>query len=256
MNEKVKQVKTCAPGANERIKTYVHGLDERIEGGIPKGYVILVAGPAGSMKSSFAFNILYHCAKEKKIKSMYLSLEQRKESLARHMKKLNLNLDDVKDYVTIMDLGKLRTDLGDEVLASGFKMEEGKKISWMRSLKEQIVNYKAIQGFEIIAIDSLDALCALSVMDNPRNEMFHFFEDLRTLGLTTLVISEMAGETKLFGKYEVESFLSDGIIHLATERAGKTVGRFICIVKMRETKHATDYFPLLVTERGFEIVTR
>ncbi|MEW6069657.1 MAG: ATPase domain-containing protein [Candidatus Thermoplasmatota archaeon] len=240
----------------DRIKTYVKGLDEKMEGGIPRGYVILVSGPAGSMKSSFAFNILYNTAKERKIKCVYLSLEQSKESLLRHMRKLNMNLEDVKDYLTVMDLGKLRKEVGEDVLAAGFKLEEGRKISWMRSIKDQIKNYKQMLGFEVIVIDSLDALCALSVMDNPRNEMFHFFEDMRALGLTTLIVSEMPGETKLFGKYEVESFLSDGIIHLATERTGKTVGRFISVIKMRETKHPTDYFPLLVTEHGFEIVTR
>lgn len=239
-----------------RVKTYVRGLDEKMEGGIPKGYVILVAGPTGSMKSSFAFNILYNSAKESKIKSLYLSLEQRKESLVRHMRKLNMKLEDVKDYLNVMDLGKLRKEIGEEVLAAGFKLEEGKKISWMRSIKDQLKNYQKMLRFELVVIDSLDALCALSTMDNPRNEMFHFFEDLRALGLTTLIISEMPGERKLYGKYEVESFLSDGIIHLATERTGKTVGRFICVVKMRETKHATDFFPLLVSEKGFEIVTR
>ncbi|MDI6708713.1 MAG: ATPase domain-containing protein [Candidatus Thermoplasmatota archaeon] len=240
----------------DRIKTYVSGLDEKMEGGIPKHYVVLISGPTGSMKSSLVFNILYNSARERKIKGLYLSLEQSRESLIRHMQKLNMNIENVKDYVTVMDLGKVRKEVGEEVVAAGFKIEEGRKISWIRSLKDQIENYKQMLRFEIVVIDSLDALCALSVMDNPRSEMFHFFEDLRSLGLTTFVVSEMPGESKLFGKYEIESFLSDGIIHLATERTGKTVGRYISVVKMRETKHPTDYFPLLVTERGFEIVTK
>jgi circadian clock protein KaiC len=240
----------------DRIRTYVKGLDERMEGGIPKGYVVLISGPAGSMKSSLAFNILYNTAKEKKTKSLYLSLEQRKESLVRHMRKLRMDLTDVRDYLTIMDLGKLRTEVGEEVLVSGFQMRHGQKITWLKSVKDQLKTYKQMLGFEIVVIDSLDALCALSALEKPRSEMFHFFEDLRNIGVTAFIVSEMAGETKLYGKYEVESFLSDGIIHLATERTGKTIGRFINIVKMRETKHPTEYFPLLVTERGFEIVTR
>ena len=48
------------------IRTYVTGLDNRIEGGIPKGHIVLIAGESGSMKSSLAWNILYNYAKEKK----------------------------------------------------------------------------------------------------------------------------------------------------------------------------------------------
>ncbi|MDI6916623.1 MAG: ATPase domain-containing protein [Thermoplasmatales archaeon] len=240
----------------KRIKTYVNGLDERMEGGIPAGYVVLVSGSTGCMKSSFAFNVLYNAAKEKGEKGLYLSLEQSKESLGRHMKKINLDPDSVKNTVTIMDLGKLRTEIGEEALAMGFKVEDGKKVSWMNALGAQIKNYEEMLGFKILVIDSLDALCVLSAMDNPRNELFHFFEGLRSMGLTTLVISEMHGEKKSFGKYDVESFLSDGIIHLSMEREKRTVGRYISVVKMRETKHATDYFPLLVTDKGFEIIAK
>lgn len=241
---------------NERIKTYVYGLDERMDGGIPDGYIVLVAGSTGCMKSSFAFNVLYNAAKNKKIKGMYLSLEQSKESLSEHMKKVGFDPDKVKGMVTIMDLGKLRTEIGEEALSMGFTVEEGKKISWMKSLLKQIKKYQQMQGFKILVLDSLDALCVLSAMDNPRNETFHFFEGLRRLGLTTLVVSEIHGERKTFGKYGVESFLSDGIIHLAMEREKRTVGRYISVVKMRSTKHATDYFPLLLTNRGFEIIAK
>ena len=48
-NEKVK-----------RIKTYIKGLDENLQGGIPEGHIVLVCGSAGTMKSSVSFNILYN----------------------------------------------------------------------------------------------------------------------------------------------------------------------------------------------------
>ena len=46
----------------DRIRTFVRGLDERLEGGVPKNSVVLIAGKAGSMKSSFCFSILYNQA--------------------------------------------------------------------------------------------------------------------------------------------------------------------------------------------------
>ena len=53
-----------------RIKTRVTGLDERLEGGIPGGYLVLVAGPPGSLKSSFAYRILYYEALERGAKGL------------------------------------------------------------------------------------------------------------------------------------------------------------------------------------------
>ena len=239
-----------------KIKLYVKGLDEQMEGGVPVGSVVMIVGTSGSMKSSFAFNILYHSAKDEGIKGLYISLEQNRKSLTQHMKKLGMDLDIVKDSVTVMDLGKLRKELGEEVISLGFKSDAGKRTGWMHTLKEQIENYKKMLGFEIVVIDSLNALCVLSVMDNPRNEMYHFFEGLRDMKLSTFVISEMRGDMKTFGEYGVESFLADGIIYLTLERTGRSVGRYINIVKMRETKHPTDYFPLLVTHHGFEIIAK
>ena len=42
-----------------RIRTFIHGFDEKMSGGIPQGHVVLLAGEPGTMKSTIAFNIIY-----------------------------------------------------------------------------------------------------------------------------------------------------------------------------------------------------
>ena len=69
-------------------------------------------------------------------------------------------------------------------------------------------------------------------------------------------MTSMHPDTRRFGSYGVETFLADGLIHLEMEKMGKNVGRFISIVKMREVRHPTDYFPLLVDRDGFKVVTK
>jgi KaiC/GvpD/RAD55 family RecA-like ATPase len=229
------------------VHTYVKGLDERIEGGIPKGHIVLICGPAGSMKSSFTFNIMYNYVREKRGKALYLTLEQSRESLVRQMKKLGLDPDKFKDEIAILDIAWLRKELEESGETS---------INWFDSVQKQLVNYREFIEYDILGFDSLDALYTLSTMENPRSALFFFFEKLRSMKVTSLIISEMSPERLHFGKYGVEPFLADGIIHLDLERIGKTVGRFISIVKMREVKHPTDYFPLLVDGEGFKIVTR
>ncbi|UCF09195.1 MAG: hypothetical protein JSW28_00930, partial [Thermoplasmata archaeon] len=44
--------------------TYINGLDKQLEGGIPEEHIVLIAGAAGTMKSSIAYNILYNNVKQ------------------------------------------------------------------------------------------------------------------------------------------------------------------------------------------------
>jgi circadian clock protein KaiC len=231
----------------DRIKTYIQGLDERMGGGIPRGHIILICGPSGSLKSSLAFNIVYHAAKELKLKAVYMSLEQSRTSLIENMRNLGMDHNEVKDDLAVVDLGAVRKKIKD--------IEMAKSTDWMDSIMKHLRTYRKL-GSDIVCIDSLEALYVLSGMKNPRNELFHFFENLRDLNLTSFLISEMPEKEIRFGKYGVESFLSDGIIHLALERYERSVGRFISVVKMRKTKHSTDYYPLLVDEKGFRIVAK
>ena len=50
----------------ERFKTYIKHFDGAMEGGIPKGHVVLVSGTSGTMKSSVILNMLYKNAQQGK----------------------------------------------------------------------------------------------------------------------------------------------------------------------------------------------
>jgi len=227
----------------ERIKTYVKYLDEKLNDGIPVGHTVLVRGSTGTMKSSFSFYMLYNLAKNDGIKSMYISLEQKKNDLLEHMSNMGVNIDDVKDYIAIETLSDLRKE--SKKLTMGMNWP-AITLDYIKQLKEK--------GFDIVVIDSFNALCALSKTDYSRVDLMEFFEGLKNLGLTAFLIYETPkGE---FIGHGIEEFLADGIINLTMERRGETVTRHLNIVKMRKTKHATDYFPLLVDEEGFKIVAK
>lgn len=236
----------------EIIKTNIMGLDERMEGGIPKGHIVLLCGPSGSLKTTLAFSMLYHYVRDRKGKAGYISFEQSNASITKQMRKFNMDIEPFKNELPVIDLGWLR-----KALKEG-KKEEGSQevMDWIYATERQIKSYKDFVGYDVIAIDSLEALCSISDVDNPRNKLFHFFETLRDLRITTIIISEMQPDSQKFGEYGIEGFLADGIIHLAMERIGRSVGRFIRIVKMREISHPTDYFPLIADKDGFRIVTK
>jgi len=230
------------------IATRVAVLDERLDGGIPRGHIVLVAGPPGSLKSTFAYRILYHEAREHGASGLYLSMEQSRASLIAQMGSLGMNPEHVKG-VHIIDVRSLRREIED--------LREQPR--WLLGLRRQLGRYKEETGFDLLAIDSLDALYALTPMENPRNEVFHFFEELRELNATTFLVSEMDRDSVRMAHYGVEEFLADTIVHLRLKEVdigmSTSVRRYIGVVKMRGVDHDLDYFPLLVEGGTFEIVS-
>ena len=162
------------------------------------------------------------------------------------MSSLGFSIKGLKD-LNVVDLGNLRREIG----------ETGGK-NWIATLQKLLVKYVEEYDCQLLALDSLDALYALSTYKSPRNEIFNFFEALRDMKLSSFLVSEMPREGTSFGKFDVEEFLSDGIIHLRLKEieVGKTtsVRRYIGIAKMRGTKHELDYYPLLVDKGNFEVL--
>ncbi len=230
--------------AQDRIPTCIAGLDERMGGGVPKGFLTLVAGPVGSMKSSVAYSMALRAARGG-AHSLYLSLEQDTDSIQAQMRSLGLDPAGVRE-MHVVDLASVRKDIEDD------------RADWLDALCALLERYKKERGCDLLVLDSLDALYSLVEIKNPRRELFHFFRRIRALGATTLLISEMAMDDRRFGKHGVEEFLSDGILHLRlkeVEAAQVTsVRRYVGVVKMRRTRHDTDYHPFLVTKEGFELV--
>ncbi|MBU0471679.1 MAG: hypothetical protein KKF89_02755 [Nanoarchaeota archaeon] len=241
----------------ERVKTYIQGFDDALQGGIPKGHVVLISGTAGSMKSSISFNILFQEAKAGKT-GLYISLEQSYESLYKHILNMGLNLNLI-NIEHIDDLGRIgevvngtkASDKGTIIVADmGCIRKEIKDIrigdnkSWLNVIKNIVKKIKAETHCENFVLDSLSALYTLSRFEDPRVELFYIFEFLRDMGLTTFLISEMPLDCSKYSEYEIEDFLSDGIIYVRLTPFRRNVVREISVVKMRATACNNDVYSL------------
>src|SRR5438105_13625142 len=149
--------------ATDKIPTYVVGLDARLSGGIPRGQIVLVAGPPGSLKSSFVYRILFHEAKERAASGLYLSMEQSRASLVAQMTSLGMDPGNAKG-VHIIDVRALRREIE----------EVREQPRWLLGLRRQLARYKEEMGCDLIALDSLDARYALAPFDRLRNAICKF----------------------------------------------------------------------------------
>lgn len=202
------------------------------------GHIVLLAGVSGTMKSSLGFSMLYNAVMEGRTSGIYVTLEQGKDSLASHMSGMGMDVDDprVRSKIAIIDLADLRVQLD----AQGMSQS----VDWMGQLIKQLANYRDSIGFEVVVFDSLGAFFTLTKMENPRDEVFRFFEAIRRMGLTGIIICEMMGETKnQYGEFGIEDYLSDGVMHLTMERDEDSIQRKMSIVKMRHTNHLLGYYP-------------
>ena len=227
----------------KRISTGADGLDQILGGGIPQGSVVLLAGAPGTMKTSLAYTIL-HANATMGVKGLYVSLEQSRASLADHVTGMGFDQRDVKDALSILDLASLRKRMGD----SG---------SWMDLFRMYTQSIRAGFPYEILVLDSLDALELLAKFQNYRQDAFELFQWTRRLGCTSLVLGELPSvgardPPEAFGKHR-EDYLADGIVHLRLEKRGEFESkRVIRIVKMRGANHDTGYHTL-VFDKAFRV---
>ena len=240
-----------------RIPTYINGLDEAMQGGIPKNHITLICGSAGTMKSSVCFNILYNEALKGKT-GLYLSWEQSYDSLVEHVQNMGYDLSQInvvhidelqnlvaklrenankgKGNIIIIDMGVIRKEIKDVKVAGNR--------SWMNVIKNILLKTKQVLPCSLFVLDSLSALYVLSRFENPRIELFFIFEFLRDSDVTSYLVSEMPLNGSKFSEYEVEDYLADGLIVVKLTEFRRAVVREIRIVKMRSTKTSTDIYSL------------
>jgi len=247
-----------------RIKTHINGFDEKMQGGIPKGHITLIAGSAGTMKSSLAFNVLYYEALLNNRVGLYLSLEQSYSSIINHV--INMDYDLTKiNLIVVKELSQLSTEI-EKVNASnkgsliivdiGCVRKEIKDVrvdenrSWLNVIKNVIKKINEQSKLDLFVLDSMSALYTLSKFKNPRIEIFYVFEFLRDLNITSYVLTETPRDGSRIGEFD-EDFLSDGIIYIRLTSYRRKQIREISILKMRTTSCDHDTYSLEFKEGKF-----
>ncbi len=228
----------------KRIKTYVAGFDESLGGGIPEGYVILVSGTPGTMKSSFSYSVGYHNALNNGMKAAYITLEQGKDILLEHMSSLGMMDPKAYENLSILDMGTIRKNLS-------FLQAKG---SWLDLFKMYANNLVKADNVRLLVLDSLDVLEVMAKFEDRRTDLYYLFEWLRGLGVTSILISEKPMDFSPTAPARDEAYLADGIIHLGLHHTSDVyVQRRIRCIKMRSTKHETGYYALVWEDGHFEV---
>ncbi|MEW6329027.1 MAG: ATPase domain-containing protein [Candidatus Micrarchaeota archaeon] len=224
--------------SDERVKTGVPGLDQMIDGGLERNSVVLVAGEAGTGKTTLALQFLYNGITNYDEPGLYITFEEQKGMLLKHMKNFGWNFDELEKQKKIKFLSYPPHEV-DKFIAEGGVVED-----MIRDL-----------GVKRVVIDSVTSLLLLYENEYKRREAFiKTIEALRKWGCTTLLTSEGEGgaQHEARARFGIE-FLADGFVMIHSIRRGDVRDLALEVVKLRGINHDRKLSPLKITPKGVSI---
>lgn len=228
----------ATPRENPNSATGIFELDRMLDGGFPKGSVILVAGPSGSGKTVLSFQWLFEGTKAGE-RGVYLTLT---EPLIKTMKNLEtMGFYDKhaleEDKLRIVDIHEMLADRG---------LEYGKIIEYVEARVKE-TNAKRL------CLDSVTAIAySLDNKATVRKFIFELGKALAAIGCTTILTSEVSGDER-YSVYGVEEFISDAIVRLDQVNVRNELLRRIEVVKVRGRRYRGETLYFRIESPGIVI---
>ncbi|MFX0108276.1 MAG: ATPase domain-containing protein [Candidatus Hodarchaeota archaeon] len=233
----------------DRVKTGITGLDELIEGGIPRGDTILVAGKAGTGKSILATQFLYKGATEFNEPGVLVTLEEPPHLIRRNMMRFNMDLEKLEQA------GKFSiVDLSPSKQITPLKIGEYPSFD-LSGLEAIILNHVKRIGAKRVVIDTLSIMAyKFRSRDILREEFFKICAAITRAGTTLILTSEIPEQHDGLGVFDIEAFLASGVFVLYNDRIGVTSrSRSIEVLKLRGTRHSSRIHSMRITDEGIRV---
>ncbi len=244
----------------EQISTGIKGLDELLKGGLPKGKCVLVVGSPGSGKTTLITQFLYSGASSGE-RGLYITMDEKPEQIKENFHSFGWNLDKFEKDGKLIFLDATpirafkRVYKTEEHRLGGLdfmRIPELTLVSLIRTI-EKIVNEEGIQRIAVDPITSI--VLRYDAMHKRRRALLLFFDALIESGCTSMVTTELR-TSMLERSFQLEEFLSQGVILLHTTIQEGSVRRAIQIEKMRGIQHDAQYRPYQITSNGIEVYSK
>jgi KaiC/GvpD/RAD55 family RecA-like ATPase len=241
----------------ERVLSGIKGLDEILGGGFPKGRTILIVGSPGSGKTIFALQFLCAGAAAGE-RSIYITFDEKPEQVKENVSEFGWDLDklEAEGKILFVDATPFRRMRAASVVnlegPERLPLYEGMSELTLDGLIETVKRLAEEEGVTRLAVDPITSLSLRyqSPMKR-RRAMLKLFDALSSTGATCLVTSEMR-TSMLSREFQLEEFLSQGVVLLRTGIHEGNVVRAIQVEKMRGIGHDTQLRPYLIGRNGIE----
>ena len=228
----------------EKVPSGVLGLDQILEGGLPKGRPILVAGRAGCGKTVLAMEFLVRGAIDHGETGVFMTFEETGLYLQQNFASLGFDLKDLAAR-KLLAIDHVRIERS-EVEETGDYDLEGIFIRLDAAIKDI--------GARRVVLDTIESLFAgLENAAILRAELRRLFQWLKDRGVTTIITGE-AGESPNFTRQGLEEYISDCVIVLDHRVTDQLSTRRLRVAKYRGSAHGTNEYPFVIDEHGISIM--
>jgi KaiC/GvpD/RAD55 family RecA-like ATPase len=227
-----------------RTKTGIIGLDKMLNGGFLRGRNILLSGPAGCGKTTFATQFLYNGVMKFNEPSLYVTLEESREKIIEDMAKFGFDLKKAEKKGFYIIGGPVAN------LTSGMEKVDAKVSDIIDEIMEVIKEHK----IKRVVIDSINLFTMLLEKESKKRRALAALGNmLSSSGCTSILTSETKEGSMALSRYGIEEFVVDGVVVLYLARQGSQFVPGIVIRKMRGTAHEKDIKLYRITDKGIVV---
>ncbi len=224
----------------ERVPTGISGLDEMLNGGIPKGHVFTVMGTFGTGKTTFALQFLWEGLQNDE-KCIFISLEEGKEEVVKTGHTYGW---DFEPYIE-----------NDQIVIE--KLSPADAQATINRLKSDLPRFIKDFGAHRIVFDSVSLLNMLSDgFKEKRERLFELCQIVKDAKATTLFTAEVKDDNPKSSRDGLVEYTVDGVISLMYNQLdSQEVQLSIQVIKMRRIEHSRKIKPYEITDEGLKVYT-
>lgn len=225
----------------ERVPTGITGLDEVLEGGIPRGASVLVTGTPGTAKTILALHFIANGAIKYKERGVFVTMEQDLRDLQEQFLQFGVDLQKLQDDGLIW------------IISPEIRIEEGE--DFLHEItRDAFLGKLAKFEPQRLVIDSFNVILQFSTSyGGDRRGIERIFHNLRGKLNVTALYTDERDTSGMDIKYGMQDFVADGIIYLQLIQKQNVFNRALTILKMRKTNHGKGIYPFKIEKNGINI---
>jgi len=222
-----------------KVPTQIAGLDEVLEGGVPRGRTTLASGGPGSGKTVLGMEFLCRGAMAGE-PGVFVTFEERAEAVRTNALSMGWDLAGLEKAGKVAVV-EARLN-GEEVLSGDFDI---------RGILAIVEGHAKRIRAKRVVMDALDVL--LRVYGDPqreRNELYRLHDWLTDRKLTNVLSVKAQLDGNMAYRYEFLDFMADCVIRLDHRVVGQVATRRLRVIKYRGSGFGTNEYPYVIGGHG------